>query len=220
MNKETAKEFEGKKSVKICQMTSEMVEVTSHIHMQAFKGAMNTRLGISYARKLLDWFVCMDRAIALVAMVKAGTTEQIVGYAIGVPPSEGKNMDRNLFWVASWNACIRPWIFLSPQIRVAVKARFTAFWGPPDQRVKIDLPNPVMSLVGLAVVPNLQGQNIGKELLSAFEAEARDFHHVRSLKLSVYPENSAARRVYEKCGWSAWETSVPLGKAMYYFKNI
>lgn len=201
-------------------MTSEMLEVVSHVHLQAFKGAMNTRLGLSYTMKFFNWFVCQEGGIALVAIRPLNGKEEIVGYAIGIPPSAGKAMDRDLFWVASWNVMIRPWLFFTAQIRATIKTRLTAFLrASPDQASQIELPNPIMSLVGLAVMPNLQGQNIGKELLCAFEKRACD-SHARSLKLSVYLENSAARRVYEKCGWMAWEPSMSHGKAMFYYKII
>ena len=76
-----------------------------------------------------------------------------------------------------------------------------------------------MSLVGLAVVSSYQGKNIGKELIKAFEKEARALSF-RSLRLSVYAENAAARRVYEKCGWSILSSDVKHGKAMSYYRIL
>lgn len=202
-------------------MTSEMLEVVAHVHMQAFKGAMNTKLGLPYTIKFFNWFVRQECGIALVAIIsRLDKKEQIVGYAIGIPPSSGKAMDRDLFWVASWNACIRPWLFFNSKIRASIKMHLTAFLRrSSEQASQFELPTPIMSLVGLAVVPNIQGQDIGKELLRVFEDRARDFH-VRSLKLSVYPENSVARHVYEKCGWVACKTAIKPGKAMFYYKIL
>lgn len=220
MEQETKQEFVGRNFVTINQMTSEMLERVSLVHMQAFKGAMNTRLGLSYTMKFFNWFVGQKGGIALVAIGKFDKKEQIVGYAIGIPPSLGKAMDRDLFWIASWNVMRRPWLWFSAQIRATIKTRLTAFLRSSSaQAPQIELPNPIMSLVGLAVMPNLQGQNIGQELLCAFEERAHEFH-VRSLKLSVYLENSAARRVYEKCGWVAWKPSENPGKAMFYYKIV
>jgi len=214
------KEFEVINSVQICQMTVGMVEVVSRVHMQGFKGAMNTRLGTSYVRKFLDWFVRLEGGITLVAILKTGGSEEIVGYVVGAPLGYGKAMNRELFWVASWNAFIRPWLFLNNQFRGTIKARLAALLQPSHERAsKVDLPLPAMSLVGIAVIPNKQGQNIGKELLCAFEKRARDLH-VRSLCLSVYLENSAARHTYEKCGWVTCENSLSPGKAMAYYKKL
>ena len=216
----TNKELEGTNPIQICQMTIELVEVVSRVHMQAFKGGMNTRLGKSYIRKFLDWFVRVEAGIALVAIAKTGENEQIVGYVIGAPIDYGKALNRDLFWVAGWNIMIRPWLILSEQFRENIKSRLTVLFNPShDQISKIDLPMPVMSLVGLAVMPNFQGQNIGRKLLCAFEKQARALH-VRSLRLSVYPENLAARRVYEKCCWVPYESSVSSGRAMFYCRIL
>lgn len=198
-------------------MTLRMVEEVSHVHMQAFNGAMNTRLGKFYVRKFLEWFVRNEGGIALVAISKAGNIDQIVGYAVGAPLGYGKKMNRDLFWIASFNGIIRPWLFLSGQFRETIKARLTAIFKPSQNpALQVDLPSPAMSLVGLAVMPNYQGKSIGKGLLCAFQERARDLH-VRSLRLSVYPENSAARSIYEKCGWLPVQDSGVSGKTIFYY---
>lgn len=209
------------KSLQICQMTHEMLKEVSRIHIHAFKGAMNTRLGELYVRRFFDWFIHIENGIALVAILKNGAREEIVGYAIGVPPGLGKSIDRDLFWIVCWSVCLRPWLILSRQFQMTIMARLKAILNPfPIQNLlPINLPDPVMSLVGLAVEPGHQGQNIGEELLCIFEDRARGFHS-RSLKLSVYPENCAARRVYEKCGWIPCEVAEESPKAMFYYKIL
>lgn len=208
----------GEKSnrIRISQMTLEMLEQVSDVHMQAFKGAMNTRLGRPYIRRFLGWFVRMEKAITLVAIEDTGGKEQVVGYVVGAPSDYGKSMNRDLFWIACGSACLRPWLFLSRQFRGTVKARLTnLFHAQHDQLAKIGLPFPVMSLVGLGVESNLQGKGIGKKLLCSFEKQARDLQ-VKSLRLSVYPENAAARHVYEKCGWIPCEKPVNQGASISY----
>ncbi len=211
---------EGVASLQISQMTKEMVDIVSHVHIQAFKGSMNTRLGSSYLRKFFEWFVQFEAGIVLVAMLKTHDHEEIVGYIVGAPIDYGKAMNRDLFWVACWNTLIRPWLFLSDQFRETIKSRLVAlFKQSSDQSFKVDLPLPVMSVVGVAVLPNCQGQSIGQELLSAFEAQARHLH-IRSLRLSVYPDNLGARRVYEKCCWVPAPDSISPGGAMFYYKIL
>lgn len=216
------KERLGEKSntVRICRMTLGMLEEVSDVHMQAFKGAMNTRLGRPYIRRFLHWFVKMEKAITLVAIINAGGKEQIVGYVVGAPSDYGKAMNRDLFWVASLSIFLRPWLFFSRQFRKTITARLmNLFRIQHDQSEKNDLPLPVMSLVGLGVVSNHQGRSIGKELLRSFEKQARDLH-VGSLRLSVYPENSSARHVYEKCGWVPCEKLVKEGVTISYYRVL
>lgn len=211
---------EGITSVQVCPMTREMVDEVSRVHIQAFKGSMNTRLGSSYVRKFLDWFVQLEAGIVLVAISKTNDHEEVVGYTVGAPIDYGKAMNRDLFWIACWNTIIRPWLFLSDQFRDTIKSRLVAlFQRSTDQAFQVDLPLPVMSVVGVAVLPNFQGQSIGQELLCAFEAQARHLQ-VRSLRLSVYPENLGARRVYEKCCWLPALDSISPGRAMFYYKIL
>ncbi len=207
-------------SLRICQMKNEMLGDVSHVHMQAFKGAMNTRLGLTYVREFLAWFIRLEGGVSLVAIMGSRESEQVVGYLVGAPLDYGKEMNRDLFWIAGWNTMIRPWLFLSHQFRETIKGRLSTLFKPAQNALsQVDLPTPAMSVVGLAVLPNFQGQNIGKELLRAFEKRARELH-VRSLRLSVYPENSAARRAYENCGWVPSEGSVSSGKTLYYYRYL
>lgn len=206
-------------SVKIFQMTGDMVNGVSNVHMQAFKGSMNTRLGKFYVKKVFDWFVKVENGIALVAK-KGGASEEIVGYVIGAPLGYAKAMNRDLFWVAFFNILIRPWLFFNEHFRAIVKSRLKGFMLIfQDRTYEVALPMPVMSLVGLAVKPSQQGKNIGKELLLAFERRAFE-SQVGSLRLSVYPGNLSARRVYEKCGWLPIEDQNCPGDAMNYYKIL
>ena len=179
------------------------------LHMRGFNGAMNTRLGRGYVFASINWFFQLEGGIALVAK---NHNDQLLGYVIGAPLGYGKQMNRNLFWVAGRAFFMRPWLFLSQQIRATLKLRLWAVFDQSQkQEIHVDLPAPIMSLVGLVVDPHVQGQNIGNLLVKAFEDRAGELHF-RSLRLSVYPENSPARRVYEKCGWVTWERSVSSGK--------
>lgn len=209
----------GVNSIDICPMTPEMIDGVCDVHFQAFHGAMNTFLGVSYVRRFFEWFINAENGISLGAKINS-PRKRIVGYAIGIPPALGKRLDRDLLGVACWNAGIRPWLFLKPQIRATVKKRLLSMVSVPRYAVpQIVLPEPVMSLVGIAVIPGLQGHNIGQHLLYAFENQAREIM-TRSLKLSVYPENVRARRMYEKCGWLPWDDHIEPGTAMYYYKNL
>ena len=57
---------------------------------------------------------------------------------------------------------------------------------------KPKLPEPIMSLVGIGVSPLVQGKKVGKRLMRAFEAKARELQ-MRSLRLSVSDEEAKAR---------------------------
>ncbi|MEQ0564155.1 GNAT family N-acetyltransferase [Amycolatopsis sp. NEAU-NG30] len=58
----------------------------------------------------------------------------------------------------------------------------------------------VLVLGGLAVAPDRQGQGIARQLVDAAVAEARQ-RGARKVTLRVLGHNTAARRVYERCGF-------------------
>lgn len=211
---------ESQSCLRICKMTIDMVREVSDLHMNAFKGSMNTRLGNVYLQRFFDWFVRLEHGISLVGILKTAETEQIVGYVVGAPLDYGKALNRDLFWVAAWNTVIRPWLFLNRQFRENVSARIGSF-GKTSKvpSFQVELPAPAMSLVGLAILPSFQGKGFGKKMLRAFEDQAGTLQ-VRSLRLSVFPENSAARCAYEKCGWLPYESVPNSGKAMHYYKIL
>lgn len=155
---------ESQSCLRICKMTIDMVREVSDLHMNAFKGSMNTRLGNVYLQRFFDWFVRLEHGISLVGILKTAETEQIVGYVVGAPLDYGKALNRDLFWVAAWNTVIRPWLFLNRQFRENVSARIGSF-GKTSKvpSFQVELPAPAMSLVGLAILPSFQEKVLGRK---------------------------------------------------------
>jgi ribosomal protein S18 acetylase RimI-like enzyme len=58
----------------------------------------------------------------------------------------------------------------------------------------------VLSLAGLAVLPEHQGRGVGRQLVEAAVLEARA-RGSRRLTLRVLASNTLARRTYERCGF-------------------
>ena len=129
-------------------------------------------------------------------------------------------MGRDLFWVGARGIMVRPWLIVNGQFRHAIKQRLRLILGQPElQREEPELPTPTMSLVGIGVAASARGQKIGLSLMQAFEARTHEAR-MRSLRLSVYPHNIPARRLYEKCGWQPFEGRRGTEEAMYYFKLL
>jgi ribosomal protein S18 acetylase RimI-like enzyme len=198
----------------IVSMSAEMLPRVCALHVTAFRGQMSTGLGSSYVRAFMDWFVRSADAIALVAVDEGGA---ILGYVIGAPAGYNTRMNRALLATGARSLAARPWLLFDRRVRSAVKARLDMIAGR-DDRVAPDLPRPTMSLVGIAVLPAASGRGVGGALMRSFEREALTAR-MASLQLSVYPENAAARRLYEKCGWRPLGSHSSTG-AMYYGRVI
>jgi len=198
-------------------MTDDVVAQVVEMHLQAFDGYMSARLGPIYINALIRWFRNNKQAISLVALDNSG---QPAGYVIGAPVGYTVAMNRDLLRHAVLATLSRPWLLFDRRIRHTALGRLKLLAG--KQAPKGDIPvliEPTMSLVGIGVSPGAQGTGIGRQLVEAFETHARELG-ARSLRLSVYPNNPAARGLYEKCGWKAFHEPPAPDTSMFYFHTM
>jgi ribosomal protein S18 acetylase RimI-like enzyme len=197
-------------------LTENHIPSVVDIHSKAFVGYMSTKLGKPYLSHFYRWFSMRTDAISFVAK----DSFHVVGFIVGAPLGYETIMGRNLFWVAAGSILVRPWLLIGKDIRSAIFDRGLIIFGKRPRRKEYPiLPEPTMSLVGIGVSPQDQGLGVGKSLLQAFEKKALEMN-MRSMRLSVYPENQVARRLYESIGWQAFSGLVLPGQAMYYSKVL
>jgi ribosomal protein S18 acetylase RimI-like enzyme len=201
---------------RIARLEEADLEGVIPIHLEAFAGYMNASLGKRYARAFLGWFTRRTDAIALKAL---GQGDCIAGYAVGAPLSAGRALSLGLAGTVLGCMAARPWLLLSPRIQKAIIGRVRVMISGRQAEGDVCCESGTISLTGIGVAPEARGQGIGELLLMAFEARARDLG-MRRLRLSVYPENAAARGLYEKCGWTAAECASGPGASMRYSKII
>jgi ribosomal protein S18 acetylase RimI-like enzyme len=195
-------------------MAADMLPEVCELHLHAFSGLMSARLGRAYLRAFFSWFI---RAPEAIAMVAADEHRAILGYVVGAPAGYTAQLNRQLVWVAAGSMIARPWLLLNSQVRATTKARLGFLLGRSALHGNT-LSQPTVSLVGIAVAPAAAGQGVGFSLMQAFETQARAAG-ASCLHLSVYPNNVAARRLYEKCGWQPLPTGSSTG-AIYYGRVI
>lgn len=201
----------------VVEMTEDVVPQVVEMHLQAFDGYMSTRLGPTYVNALIRWFYNSDKTISLVALDDTGKP---AGYVIGAPVGYTVAMNRDIFRHAALATMSRPALLFDQRILRTAFGRIKLLAGKQAPKGETpELLEPTMSLVGIGVSPHAQGAGIGRQLVEAFEARSRELG-ARSMRLSVYPDNPAARRLYEKCGWQAYrEPSIP-GSTMFYFHTL
>jgi predicted transcriptional regulator/GNAT superfamily N-acetyltransferase len=78
---------------------------------------------------------------------------------------------------------------------------------------------PLISVSDFAVLPKYRGRGIARALLAAIEGKARELGCCK-LTLEVQENNSRARRVYEKAGFSQAMYGVAAGSALHYWKIL
>lgn len=203
--------------IKVVPITVESLGKIADIHCEAFKGYMNSRIGKGYVAAFFRWFSLQEDAVALMVITE---NNEPCGYVVGAPLGYDRRMNRALFGAAAKGMIVRPWLAFDKQMRRTVMTRIKLLFGQtiPKQQAP-DLPEPIISLVGIGTAEKSRGQGAGNALMAAFEDEARK-HNMASMRLSVYPSNTAARRLYEKCGWLPFTEPETEGLAMYYYKIL
>jgi ribosomal protein S18 acetylase RimI-like enzyme len=165
------------------------------LHCAVFREGLTARLGRPYARRLVGWY--LDYGVCVVH----DDGGVLGGYVFGGPLETARQMNRALAPLVVAGVARRPSMVLRPLFiseglrRVAMVA---------SRRRKVDdgpLEAPGFTLTGIGVRDDHRGRGIAGLMMQRFEAEAarRGF---RSLRLSVYKRNAAARRLYEKRGWT------------------
>jgi ribosomal protein S18 acetylase RimI-like enzyme len=182
----------------------DMVAAVSEIHLQAFSGYLNARLGAGYARALIRWFAQQVQAVALAAI---DHDHRVIGYAIGAPASITQKVRHDLYWVTAFSIMLRPWLILDIRLWKVGYARLVKKNDADDSSHGPDLPEPTMSLFGIGVKPSHRRQGVGQQLLRVFEERAKTLGN-RSLLLWVYAEKVTTRHLYEKCGWRSCPDSL------------
>jgi ribosomal protein S18 acetylase RimI-like enzyme len=175
-----------------------IADAVSKIHLQAFSGYLNARLGVGYARALIGWFAQQGDAIALAAI---DGNHRVIGYAIGAPVTINHKLRSDLFWITVRSIILRPWLILDKRLWKVGYARLVKK-KEADNNIshEQDLPEPTMSLFGIGVKPSHRRKGVGQQLLRVFEERAKSLKF-RSLLLYVYPDKVTTRHLYEKCGW-------------------
>ena len=176
---------------------ADMVRATSKVHLEAFSGYLNARLGVGYASALIDWFAREKEAIAIAAI---DHDHRVIGYAIGAPSHLVRRQRQNMFWVTARSIIVRPWLLFDMRLWEVGGIRLRNIITLSDVRPLSDLPEPAMSLVGMGVTLSHRKTGVGLRLLRTFEEKARALK-MRSMQLWVNEDKIATRRLYEKCGW-------------------
>jgi ribosomal protein S18 acetylase RimI-like enzyme len=188
----------------IKEMVVEQVESLVEIHMKAFSGYSNTKIGKSYVKSFLNWFINDPSAITITAVYDG----DITGYVVGAPVGYQTKMNKDLMGVVIIGIISHPWVIFNKKILSIAFSRLKVLFNKKsDVTDKSPSTNGnVISLVGIAVSPEYAGLKIGSSLMKKFEEIAHN-KKFNSMRLSVYNDNEAALKLYHKSGWNEFSRS-------------
>lgn len=190
----------------VTPMRLENINTVAEIHRDSFPDSRSTKLGRPFLRKMYEWYVRYQPQLSFVAVLD----EEVVGFVTGTYGWGGaQRRFRYTFWRIAWGFLRTPALLLSAEMFEAgpnflrglmMKQKNTPI--NPDGVAESSRPVPIkIALDSIAVHPAARGQDAGAALVEAFEQSARGLGG-GYLSLGVEADNRAARRLYEKCGWS------------------
>jgi len=180
--------------VKIIDFKDEMLESVINLHLKAFRGYLNARLGKRYLRAFFRWFI-ENGDISLVAV---NHDLKIVGYVVGAKDQYQKMLTKHMFFTVICSFIAKPWLLFQSRVIKIVFNRLINLFSKTKRNSEKKFRE--ISLVGIAVDQNFSGRGIGTKLLDAFEKNAKNLDY-QIMQLSVYSDNRGARKSYEKAGW-------------------
>ena len=198
----------------IAKYNAEDINEISEVHMKAFKGYMNSQMGMNYIINFIKWFLVNDNCIAL----KATSNSFPIGYIVGAPIGYDSKINKDLLLIGLLGIITHPKVWINTNFIRQINARLKILLTSDLVNVKANLilPGKGISLVGIAVDPKFAGKKVGQSLMVKFENTAKElgFDYMR---LSVYSSNKNAINVYQKSGWNILAKDNDI---FYYFKKI
>lgn len=171
-------------------MTAADIPSVVQAHMEGFSGFFLTFLGEAFLRELYTATLADRDGIGFLAEDQEGINGFVTGTA--QPAGFYRRLLRRRWWRFALAAM--PSVLKRPSI---IPRLFTAF-SMPGQVTQDEGRGTLMSI---AVLPQSQGQGIGKELVRAFLQEAAD-RGLSQVDLSTdRKDNEAANRFYQKIGF-------------------
>jgi len=192
-------------------MREQDISPLAAIHLAAFRGFPNARLGRVYARAMLRWFFSNPNGIAIVAE----RDQTFCGYVVGAPLGYQKAFARHMILPAILGYLTHPTAWANFRVLQSAWLRLRNLACRANVSSEPTIPTPAYSLVSIAVAPPFRGQRIGQALIHAFENAARARGAV-AVRLTTRPENPAAIALYQTSGWQ----QLPYGRTLLYVKSL
>lgn len=186
------------------------IKLIAHCHRKAFPRALSSLMGLTYCKKMLEWYVRDERAFIFYLK----KNNQCIGYCGGLivdgihPSGSASSMIQYSFNEAVMAMIKRPWLFLHPEFvrkyRLVIKNVWRrilkAFLNYREQPKRVQKITPHAGLIVIGVDPDYQGKGFGTLLLQEFERQAA-LRGYKRFMLTVLKTNKRAITSYERNGW-------------------
>lgn len=176
----------------------------SMIHQLAFPQSAMTHLGSEATKRYYDWLLTGPHPDAFCIGLDRELT--LVGFCFGgrFNAATGGFLQKNRAFLIG-RVLTHPWLVFNPLFRARLTLGLTILrrlrrTQPAPPIAWSELAKPSFGILAIATHPAWQGQGVGKRLMVAAEARARE-KGFRQMHLTVHPDNQQAIQFYEGLGW-------------------
>ena len=187
------------------------LKIIAECHIQAFPDSFSAKLGLSYCKKMLEWYVSSEKGVLLFLRDQE---DVCLGYCGGIlndgtlETGSSSSMIQYSFTQGLRALVIRPWLVVSKPMRSNYKLVFRNLSSKlglkkikrSDEVKSIMSSDPYVGLVVIGVLREFRGKGYGSLLMYALEGHTRKLKYSK-MTLSVNVENSAAIAAYKRNGW-------------------
>lgn len=200
--------------IKIENINNSQVNEILQLHLKIFDGFYGMRLGKIYNRKLITWFANDKEAVGFVAY----SDNRIVGYVFGAPLGYRQRMTQHLLPYVVLGVIFHPWILFDYKFLLVIfkNLKDTVSRNKKEKNEFLDLPLPIISLVGIGVMESYQSKGVGQSLINRFQEYSKQ-HGFKTIRLSVHEHNDKAKKFYSNNGWKYYSFATLNSLVYYYF---
>lgn len=201
----------GRSLVSVRTLAKEDLAIVAAIHLAAFPDSALGSLGAEAVRRYYEWQLIGPHDIAAFSAECDG---ELAGFCFGgvFRGAMSGFLSRNRAYLA-WRVVTHPWLIFSPLFRdrlttglrvlrkFAKPAKPKSVTAPVSKTAPVETPRrEIFGILALAVNPKFQGKGIGRRLMDASEAIARE-RGFPQIHLSVNTDNNQAIFFYEGLNW-------------------
>ena len=204
------------------QTSSEQLDNVTACHLLCFNKSFAAKVGFSYAKKTLEWFLVADNRF----LFHITDNGEVIGYCGGFQSKgAGDGSTSGMIQYAMKEAVSgmikKPWLLFHKDIirfyPLIIRNIYRKIV-PKKNAVIVESSTRVrqIGLVVIGVHPSFRGQGYFEMLMNYFEQECTNRRAQRMI-LSVRADNTRAIAAYQKAGWIIGKST---DKAMEMYKDI
>src|ERR1700752_89092 len=198
-----AREDDSSQGIALRNLNRQDLDAVAAIHMAAYPESSITVMGAETVRRYFEWQMIGPHSASVLG---AFSGEQCVGYLLGgvFRDPTGGFLSLNQKYLA-WRLLTHPWWLKSENFRQQLRKAVRTLRQRSDISSKGEVSRQPFEILALAVKPEVKRTGVGKQLMKAAEALARN-HTFYEMQLKLDPNDENSLALCQALGWHKTRT--------------